>query len=88
MANTFDIHVCIDYSDHHAECMMYDATILELVLDMRNYMRLGAITAYAYLENGMGIANMVDGVIRADECMIGKSWDVRAVREIDGVELS
>lgn len=87
MANTFDIHVHIDYSDHHAECMMHDATVLEIVLDMRNYMRLGAISAYAYLENGISIAYICDGIVYADECFIGKSWDVRAVKETDGVKL-
>ena len=55
MANTFDIHVHIDYPERSAECVMYDATVLELVLDMRNYMRLGAKTALASLIFAMAL---------------------------------
>ena len=87
MANTFNIHVHIDYPERSAKCVMYDATVLELVLDMRNYMRLGAITAYGYLENGIRIAYICDGIVYADECFIGKSWDVCAVKETNGVKL-
>lgn len=87
MANTFDIRVHIDYHERSAECLIHDATVLELVLDIRNYMRLGAISVYAYLENGVSIAYMYGGTVYVDECLIGKAWDIRAVCEFDGVKL-
>ena len=87
MANTFDIRISIDYPGNHAECMMRDATVLELVNDLREYMYKGAVSAYAYLENGISIAYICDGSVYVDECFIGKSWDVRAVCELDGVKL-